>query len=129
MVSRNAVSFFQLSKQISRSFTLSLFTSRSTPISVSQRIVIKDDGTLEISAVRASDVGQYMCMVSSLAGNETRSAKLSVVELPFAPSNVQARRMSEPNQRTVVISWTPGFDGNSPILKYIVQRREVSEIG
>lgn len=91
--------------------------------------MVKDDGTLEISAVRASDVGQYMCMVSSLAGNETRTAKLSVVELPFAPSNVQARRMSEHNQRTVVISWTPGFDGNSPILKYIVQRREVSEIG
>lgn len=52
-----------------------------------------------------------------------------MVELPFAPSNVQALRMSEPNQRTVSISWTPGFDGNSPILKYIVQRREVSEIG
>ena len=37
--------------------------------------------------------------------------------------------MTEPNQRTVRISWTPDFDGNSPILKYIIQRREVSEIG
>jgi hypothetical protein len=66
--------------------------------------------------------------VSSVAGNETRSAKLSVVELPFAPTNVQAKRLGEPNQRIVGLSWTPGFDGNSPILKYIVQRREVSEI-
>lgn len=79
--------------------------------------------------MRAADVGQYVCIVSSVAGNETRSAKLSVVELPFAPSNVQAKRLTEPNQRKVSISWTPGFDGNSPILKYIVQRREVSEIG
>jgi protein sidekick len=47
--------------------------------------------------------------VSSVAGNETRSAKLSVVELPFAPTNVQAKRLGEPNQR-------------------VVQRREVSEI-
>lgn len=51
------------------------------------------------------------------------------MELPFAPSNVQAKRMAEPNQRSVSLTWTPGFDGNSPILKYIVQRREVSEIG
>lgn len=36
---------------------------RSTPIKSNQRIVIKDDGTLEISAVRASDVGQYVCIV------------------------------------------------------------------
>lgn len=102
---------------------------RPDAIKNNQRIVIKDDGTLEISAVRAADVGQYICIVSSFAGNETRSAKLSVVELPFAPSNVQAKRLTEPNQRKVSISWTPGFDGNSPILKYIVQRREVSEIG
>lgn len=71
----------------------------------------------------------FIQKVSSFAGNETRSAKLSVIELPFAPSNVQANRLKEPNQRTVNLSWTPGFDGNSPILKYIVQRREVSEIG
>lgn len=104
---------------------------RPDPIKNNQRIITKDDGTLEISAVRAADVGQYMCIVSSFAGNETRSAKLSVVELPFAPSNVQARRLTEPEKslRKVSISWTPGFDGNSPILKYIVQRREVSEIG
>jgi hypothetical protein len=48
--------------------------------------------------------------------------------LPFAPTNVQAKRLGEPNHRVVSVSWTPGFDGNSPILKYIVQRREVSEI-
>jgi protein sidekick len=67
--------------------------------------------------------------VSSVAGDEKRSAKLSVVELPFAPSNVQVKRLSSPNQRTVNISWTPGFDGNSPIIKYIVQKREVLELG
>lgn len=50
-------------------------------------------------------------------------------ELPFPPENVQAQRLAEPNQRTVKLSWTASFDGNSPILKYIVQRREVSEIG
>lgn len=79
-------------------------------------------------AVRPSDVGMYTCMVQSPAGNETRSAKLNIVELPFAPTNVKAVRNFEPDLRTVNISWTPGFDGNSPILKYIIQRREVLEL-
>lgn len=94
-----------------------------------QRIRIQNDGTLEIEAVRASDVGHYTCAVHSPGGNETRSAKLSVVELPFSPTNVKAERLNVENQRAVNVSWTPGFDGNSPIKKYIVQKREVPELG
>ncbi|XP_037934636.1 protein sidekick isoform X4 [Teleopsis dalmanni] len=99
------------------------------PISNSQRIGVQADGTLEIQAVRASDVGTYSCVVTSPGGNETRSARLSVIELPFPPTNVKVARLDAPNQRTINISWTPGFDGNSPILKFIIQRREVSELG
>ncbi|XP_018319090.1 protein sidekick isoform X2 [Agrilus planipennis] len=94
----------------------------------SSRINVLDDGTLEIQAVRASDVGQYTCSVKSPGGNETRTARLSVIELPFAPINVKASKLDTPTQRAVNVSWTPGFDGNSPILKYIVQKREVPEL-
>lgn len=52
-----------------------------------ERIEIKEDGTLEITAVRPSDVGSYSCVVTSPGGNETRSARLTVIELPFAPTN------------------------------------------
>uniref|UniRef100_A0A1I8MGF4 Uncharacterized protein n=1 Tax=Musca domestica TaxID=7370 RepID=A0A1I8MGF4_MUSDO len=100
-----------------------------TPISNSQRIGVQSDGTLEIQAVRASDVGTYACVVTSPGGNETRSAHLSVIELPFPPSNVKATRLEGANQRAINVSWTPGFDGNSPISKFIIQRREVSELG
>lgn len=95
----------------------------------SQRINILDDGTLEIQAVRASDVGQYSCVVSSPGGNETRMAKLSVIELPYAPINVKAVKLATETQRAVNVSWTPGFDGNSPIKKFIVQKREIPELG
>lgn len=94
----------------------------------STRINIQSDGTLEIQAVRASDVGNYTCAVESSGGNETRSAKLSVIELPYAPVNVRAIKQETESHRAVNISWTPGFDGNSPILKYIVQKREVSDL-
>lgn len=103
-----------------------------TPISNSQRVGVQSDGTLEIQAVRASDVGSYSCVVSSPGGNETRSARLSVIELPFPPTNVRATRLDDTqfgHQRAINVSWTPGFDGNSPISQFIIQRREVSELG
>lgn len=95
----------------------------------SQRITVASDGTLEIQAVRASDVGDYTCALSSAGGNETRAARLSVLELPFAPTNVRASRNELVSPRAINVSWAPGFDGNSPVLKYIVQKREVSDLG
>ncbi|KAK3912682.1 Protein sidekick [Frankliniella fusca] len=94
----------------------------------SQRMSVSPDGTLEIQAVRASDVGDYTCALHSAGGNETRSARLSVLELPFAPSNVRASRNELVSPRAINVSWAPGFDGNSPVLKYIVQKREVSDL-
>ncbi|XP_037028858.1 protein sidekick isoform X5 [Bradysia coprophila] len=102
--------------------------TQSAPITNSQRIGVQADGTLEIQAVRAADVGTYSCMVTSPGGNETRSARLSVIELPFAPTNIKSERLDTVTQRAINVSWTPGFDGNSPILKFIVQRREVPEL-
>lgn len=67
--------------------------------------------------------------MTSPGGNETRSARLSVIELPFAPTNVKAERYDAQTYRAINVSWTAGFDGNSPILKFIVQRREVPELG
>lgn len=100
-----------------------------SPILNGQRVGVQADGSLEIQAVRASDVGTYSCTVTSPGGNETRSAHLSVIELPFAPTNVKAERLDAMGQRSVNVSWTAGFDGNSPVVKFIVQKREVSEIG
>lgn len=37
---------------------------QATPIMNSQRVGVQADGTLELQAVRASDVGVYSCMVN-----------------------------------------------------------------
>lgn len=66
--------------------------------------------------------------VTSSGGNETRSAHLEVIELPYAPSGVKAER--SPNKpKSVRVTWTPTFDGNSPIEKFIIQKREVPTEG
>lgn len=93
------------------------------------RVWVSADGALQVQAVRASDAGEYTCVVTSPGGNHTRHAFLSVIELPFSPTNVRALRLEAASQRAVNVSWTPGFDGNSPIQKFIVQRRVVPEFG
>lgn len=52
-----------------------------------------------------------------------------MIELPFAPINVNAIKLDTKSQRAVNVSWTPGFDGNSPTKQFIVQKREVPELG
>ncbi|XP_050437025.1 protein sidekick isoform X2 [Adelges cooleyi] len=86
------------------------------------RIKVSADGTLEIGVVRASDAGDYTCSVSSAGGDERRHAYLSILELPYPPNVVQAERVGS---RSVNVTWTVGFDGNSPILKYIIQKRQL----
>ena len=79
-------------------------------------------GTLEIGEARASDAGEYTCEVASAGGNDRRSASLDVIELPYAPTHVHAEKVATAH-KTVNVSWTPGFNGNSPVIKYILQYR------
>ncbi|XP_041977027.1 protein sidekick isoform X3 [Aricia agestis] len=99
------------------------------PMTAGSRIMLSADGVLQVQAVRAVDAGEYTCVVTSPGGNHTRRAQLAVIELPFSPTNVRAERLDIATQRAVNVSWTPGFDGNSPVQKYIVQRRVVPEFG
>ena len=40
---------------------------------------VDDEGSLEIKSVRNSDIGNYMCYVVSLGGNDTASADIRVI--------------------------------------------------
>ena len=89
---------------------------------------LKETGTLKIAEARASDAGDYTCEVRSDGGNDRHSATLDVIELPYSPTHVYAERVSNA-PKTVNVSWTPGFDGNSPIIKYILQYHYVPQKG
>ncbi|CAL4240840.1 unnamed protein product, partial [Meganyctiphanes norvegica] len=66
--------------------------------------------------------------VISSGGNDTRSARLDVIELPYAPTGVIAEK--NPNlPKSVKVSWSPTFDGNSPLIKFIVQKRRAPTDG
>ena len=100
------------------------FQKRNLTAITSSRIKITADNTLHIEQVRNTDVGLYTCRVESIGGNDKRSARLDVIELPHPPTNVVATL--NVNGGLVNVSWTPPFDGNSPITKYVVQMRTIA---
>ena len=82
--------------------------------------------TLQVAEVKNTEIGIYKCLVNSVwdasADNDIKTAYLNVVELPYAPGNVNAY-LYQSEKRAVNLTWSGSFDGNSPILKYIVQTR------
>lgn len=93
----------------------------------SRRFQALSDGTLRISLARTSDVGSYTCQVISAGGNDTRSARLDVLELPYAPTSVHATILNS-TKLAVNVSWSKAFDGNSPLTMYIVQMQTIASI-
>uniref|UniRef100_A0A670HQX3 Sidekick cell adhesion molecule 2 n=1 Tax=Podarcis muralis TaxID=64176 RepID=A0A670HQX3_PODMU len=87
------------------------------------RMRLDSTGTLHIAQTWSGDIGTYTCRVVSAGGNDSRSAHLRVRQLPHAPENPIAM-LSTAEKRAINLTWTKPFDGNSPLLRYIL---EVSE--
>ena len=84
------------------------------------------NGTLQILEAKNTDIGTYKCLVTSInnieAGEDEKTAYLNVVELPYAPFNLNAE-LNPSEKRSVNLTWQSSFDGNSPILKYIIHAK------
>uniref|UniRef100_A0A3Q3VZI8 Uncharacterized protein n=1 Tax=Mola mola TaxID=94237 RepID=A0A3Q3VZI8_MOLML len=80
-------------------------------------------GSLTIGQTWSGDIGDYTCTVTSQAGNDSRAARLEVIELPHSPSYLTAR-LNDTDSRSVHLSWLRPFDGNSPLLYYVLELSE-----
>uniref|UniRef100_A0A8D3BIJ3 Sidekick cell adhesion molecule 1a n=1 Tax=Scophthalmus maximus TaxID=52904 RepID=A0A8D3BIJ3_SCOMX len=80
-------------------------------------------GSLTIGQTWSGDIGDYTCTVTSRAGNDSRSARLEVIELPHSPRSLAAR-LNDSDSRSVHLSWLRPFDGNSPLLYYLLELSE-----
>ncbi|NXW34850.1 SDK2 protein, partial [Phaetusa simplex] len=87
------------------------------------RVRLDEVGTLHISQTWSGDIGTYTCKVVSAGGNDSRSAHLRVRQPPHAPESPVAA-LSPLEKRAINLTWAKPFDGNSPLLRYVV---EVSE--
>ncbi|XP_072043107.1 protein sidekick-2-like [Amphiura filiformis] len=80
-------------------------------------------GSLEIKNARPTDSGMYICEVLSVAGGDTGSASLVIIELPYAPVQVRGV-ISTDVMRAIEVTWSAPFDGNTALLRYIIDQKE-----
>uniref|UniRef100_A0A9J8A404 Neural cell adhesion molecule L1 n=1 Tax=Cyprinus carpio carpio TaxID=630221 RepID=A0A9J8A404_CYPCA len=80
-----------------------------------------DESTLIIPDVKEEDEGTYTCEVITTLDIAEASGSITVVDRPDPPTQIQ---MTEPKDRSVTLSWTPGDDHNSPVLEYLIEFEE-----
>ncbi|XP_055715988.1 cell adhesion molecule Dscam2 isoform X2 [Phlebotomus papatasi] len=80
---------------------------------------------LSISRTDRHDSGRYKCIAENPFGRSEHTIFLAVQERPDAPSNLE---VVEVKSRTVKLSWRRPFDGNSPVLSYLVQYQPVKSL-
>ncbi|XP_043932719.1 neurofascin isoform X15 [Protopterus annectens] len=81
----------------------------------------KDDDSLTINNVAEKDQGEYTCMASTELDEDSAKANLTVLDRPEQPHDLE---LTDPAERSVRLTWTPGDDKNSPIIEFIVQYEE-----
>lgn len=72
------------------------------------------------------DAAQYTCVVRNAYGSSERKLRLIVMEPPEAPQVVDVAHIAS---RSIGLRWSVPFDGNSPILKYIVEYKRLASSG
>ncbi|XP_035706898.1 Down syndrome cell adhesion molecule-like protein Dscam2 [Folsomia candida] len=86
-----------------------------------------EDGILSellIASVDRSDSGAYSCRASNPFGSDHTIVTLNVQEPPEQPGNL---RVVEVGSHSVGISWLENFNGNSPLINFIIQSKFPSE--
>ncbi|CAG9789295.1 unnamed protein product [Diatraea saccharalis] len=76
---------------------------------------------LVIERADRRDSGVYRCQATNPYGRSDHFVHLAVQEPPEPPSGF---RVKETSSRSVVLQWRRPYDGNSPVLGYVVQYRK-----
>ncbi|XP_041473856.1 protein sidekick-2-like [Lytechinus variegatus] len=87
------------------------------------RFIILESGSLVIHSTDTLDMGLYVCKVTSVAGDDLGSANLTVLQVPYQPQGLTAAKSMD-QARTIIVSWLPVFNGNSPLIRYILEQKE-----
>ncbi|CAG5132926.1 unnamed protein product, partial [Candidula unifasciata] len=89
-------------------------------------VQIYANGSLGISGVLGKHSGKYECLVTSAGGSDQRIAILSVTDIPSKPL-VTSVILYDQIPNSILINWTLPYDGDSPIIKFVIEsRRETS---
>ncbi|XP_022246173.1 Down syndrome cell adhesion molecule homolog isoform X4 [Limulus polyphemus] len=73
---------------------------------------------IQVHGVDRSDNGLFTCLAKNTYGEDQRTIKMIVLEPPSAPSDV---RVDQAWSRSISVTWTVPYSGNSPVNKYLIQ--------
>ncbi|XP_058883463.1 neuronal cell adhesion molecule-like isoform X16 [Acipenser ruthenus] len=82
-----------------------------------ERFIVGED-SLTIGEVTEIDEGTYTCIANTSLDKDSASAELTVVDRPDPSTDLE---LTDERERSIHLTWTPGFDHNSIIQKYIVE--------
>ncbi|XP_058841760.1 neuronal cell adhesion molecule isoform X12 [Acipenser ruthenus] len=82
-----------------------------------ERFIVGED-SLTIGEVTEIDKGTYTCVANTSLDKDSASAELTVVDRPDPSTDLE---LTDERERSIHLTWTPGFDHNSIIQKYIVE--------
>ncbi|XP_042237779.1 Down syndrome cell adhesion molecule-like protein Dscam2 isoform X18 [Homarus americanus] len=74
--------------------------------------------SLSIKTTDRSDSAVYTCVATNAFGSADTNINLIIQEHPEQPNSL---KVLDKSGRSVELSWTPPYDGNSPITRYIVE--------
>lgn len=78
---------------------------------------------LGISHTYRQDTGMYICQASNAFGQDEMTMHLIVQEVPEQPKNL---RINAQQSRSLQLTWSQPFAGNSPIEEYHVQYKVIT---
>ncbi|KAM4020334.1 neural cell adhesion molecule L1 isoform 2-T2 [Anomaloglossus baeobatrachus] len=80
-----------------------------------------EDYSLSIANVQEDDQGDYTCVARSELDSVEKTAVLVMIDLPEPPSDLE---LTDRYDTSVVLTWLPGHDNNSPIDEFIIEFEE-----
>ncbi|XP_077460099.1 neurofascin homolog (chicken) a isoform X13 [Stigmatopora argus] len=96
------------------------WTKDEKPLHFSWRLR-KDEESLTIPNINEGDEGTYTCTIKSEIDQGSASARLTVLDRPDPPMDLE---LSDPGARSVRLTWIPGNDHRSPVTAFLVQFEE-----
>ncbi|XP_078277075.1 neurofascin homolog (chicken) a isoform X5 [Rhinoraja longicauda] len=96
----------------------------------------EDEDSLTIINVSERDEGVYTCIARTELDRDTAKARLTVLVVPSTqiiplaavrkdrPAPPRDLELTDPEDRSIRLTWIPGDDNNSPITEFIVQYEE-----
>ncbi|XP_075691581.1 neural cell adhesion molecule L1 isoform X2 [Rhinoderma darwinii] len=82
-----------------------------------------EDYSMSIANVQEGDQKTYTCVASSELDAVEKTADLVMIDLPEPAYDLE---LTDPQDTSVTLTWTPGKDNNSPIEEFIIEFEEDS---